>query len=398
MPENAKNKLSIAMICDPIRSTETGVAGVILSTLRFSKLLQERGHNVIFIGARTNKNKIHGVHHGIKTYLYRSIPLPKSGGWYLAFPTVKELKKIFREEKIDVVHIILPMSGAVVAIKAAKALGIKIVAHSHSQPENLFMEMPKIIQPTLNNLWNRYLAWTYEKAESLIYPSELARSLLYKLSRKGQPSTVISNGINLSHFQPMEIGDFYERYNIPKDKVKLLFVGRLFPEKSVDTLIKAIPHIVKKHPNMHVMLVGAGHLRPKLEKLVSSLRVEKYVTFLGFVSEEDKILAYNASDIFVLPSLAELEGMVVLEAMACGKPIIISDAEMSASRFFVDGNGFLFKTLDHLHLAEQALKLITDTELRKKMSLTSFGKVKDYDINKSILLLEEVYYKALGKR
>ncbi|MGH7249419.1 MAG: glycosyltransferase family 4 protein, partial [Minisyncoccia bacterium] len=198
MIDNERKKLNIAMVCDPIGESK---AGVVVSTLRFSKILKERGHHVIFVGAKSNEHKGHSEHYGIKAYRYRSVPLPKSGGWYLAFPTVKELKKIFKEEKIDVVHILLPMSGAVVAIKAAKALGIKIVAHSHSQPENLFMDMPKAVQPTLNNLWNKYLAWTYGKAESLIYPSELARSLLLKLSRKNQPSMVISNGIDLAEYQ-----------------------------------------------------------------------------------------------------------------------------------------------------------------------------------------------------
>jgi glycosyltransferase involved in cell wall biosynthesis len=378
-------KINIAMVCDPIDSTKTGVAGVILSTLRFAELLKARGHKVIFIGARAvHKNKTGGIEHGIKSYLYRSILIPKSGGWHLAFPTVKELKKVFQEEKIDVVHIILPMSGAVVAIKAARALGIKIVAHSHSQPENLFMEMPSFIRPTLNNLWNKYLAWTYSKAEWLIYPSELARSLLDKLSKKGQPSMVISNGINLNHFQIKKENNLCERFNIPSDKVRLLFVGRLFPEKSVDTLIRAMPIVIEKHPDTHVMIVGAGHLRPKLEKLARNLGVDKYITFLGFISEEDKILAYNASDIFILPSLAELEGMVVLEAMACGKPIIISDAKMSASRFFVDGNGFLFKTSNP-----------KDMDLRKKMGEVSFEKAKQYDIHKSVEMLEGVYYNAL---
>lgn len=382
------------MVCDPIGNNKSGV---VVSTLRFAKLLKERGHHVIFIGARSKEQKGHTHHDGVKAYHFRSLPVPKSNGWNLAFPTVKELKRVFREEKIDVVHILLPMSGAIVAIRAARALDIKIVAHSHSQPENLFMDMPKLIRPTLNNLWNKYLAWTYGKAESLIYPSELARSLLDKLSKENQPSAVISNGINLEHFLPMAIGDFHERFNIPKDKVKLLFVGRLFPEKSIDTLIRATPHIIKKHPNTHVMIVGVGHLRQKLEKLVHSLGVEKHITFLGLVSDEDKVLAYNASDIFILPSLAELEGMVVLEAMACGKPIIISDAKMSASRFFVDGNGFLFKTEDHEDLAEQALKLIVDAELREKMGRVSFENIKRYDIQKSVDRLEEVYYSALRK-
>ena len=147
-----KKKLNIAMICDPIGNNKSGV---VVSTIRFGKLLKERGHKVIFIGARLKEHRGHSYHHDIKAYRYRSLPVPKSGGWYLAFPTVGELKKIFTEEKIDIVHIILPMSGAIVAIKAARSLGIKIVAHSHSQPENLFMDMPKIIQPVLNNLCNR---------------------------------------------------------------------------------------------------------------------------------------------------------------------------------------------------------------------------------------------------
>lgn len=386
------------MICDPIGSNKSGV---VVSTLRFSKLLKDKGHNVVFIGAKNKEHDGHSEHDGVKAYRFRSIPIPKSGGWSLAFPRVAELKKVFTEEKIDVVHIILPMSAAIMSIRAARALGIKVVAHSHSQPENLFMDAPKFIQPTMNNLWNRWLSWVYGKAESVIFPSELARSLLEKLNKKGQPSNVISNGINLTHFTSKDAGeilDFHSRFNIPEDKIKLLFVGRLFPEKSVDTLIKAIPHIIKEHPETHVMIVGGGHLREKLEKLVHSLEVKNHVTFLGLVSEEDKILAYNASDIFILPSLAELEGMVVLEAMAIGKPIIISDAEMSASRFFVENNGFLFKTLDHTHLAEQALKIIQNEELRKEMSRKSFEKSKLYDIHKSVEMLEEVYRKALGEK
>ncbi len=392
MLNNLDAKLNIAMICDPIGNNKSGV---VVSTLRFGKLLKERGHNVIFIGAKNKEHRKDSYHNGIKTYRYRSIPIPKSNGWNLAFPTIKELKKVFQEEKIDVVHLILPMSGSIVAIKAAGALGMKIVAHSHSQPENLFMDMPKMIRPTLDWLWNRYLIWIYDKAEFLIYPTEMARSLLQKLSKKNQPSTIISNGIDLREFKRREIGNFHERFNIPKEKIKLLFVGRLFPEKSIDTLIKATPEIIKKYQNTHVMIVGAGHLRTKLEKLTRNLGVEKHITFLGLVSEEDKIHAYNASDIFVLPSLAELEGMVVLEAMACGKPIIVSDAEMSASRHFVDGNGFLFKAQDCQDLARQALKLIIDANLRKSMGEISSEKIKQYDIHKSVDLLEEVYYTAI---
>ncbi len=394
LQKSTTGKLNIAMICDPIGGDK---AGVLVSILRFSKLLKEQGHHVIFVGATSKEHANNDYYDGIRLYHYRSIPIPKSNGWHLAFPTVNELKKVFLEEKINIVHIILPMSGAVVAIKAARALHIKIVAHSHSQPENLFADTPHIIQPILFSLWNKYLMWVYSKAEIIIYPSEMAKNLLHKLNKRDQPSIVISNGINLKHFQKFPIGNFYERFEIPKDKIKLLFVGRLFPEKSVDTLIKAIPEILKVNPNVYLMIAGGGILRNKLEKLVDNLKMRKHITFLGLVSEEDKILAFNACDIFILPSLAELEGMVVLEAMACGKPIIISDTKMSASRYFVNGNGFLFKTLDPKDLAEQTLKLIQDKELRERMGEVSFKMVQKYDIHESVKKLEEVYHNALGK-
>lgn len=385
-------KLNIAMICDPIGSNKSGV---VVSTLRFGKLLKERGHNVIFIGARSKEHKGHSQHGEIKAYRFRSLPIPRSGGWYTAFPTVKELKKVFQEEKIDVVHILLPMSAAIVAIRAAKALNIKMVAHSHSQPENLFMDMPKIIQPTLGKIWNKYLAWVYGKAEIIIYPTEFGRKLLHHLTEKDKNSAVVSNGVNLSEFKIKDVGNFHSRFNIPKDTINILYVGRLFPEKSVDTLIKAIPHVVKKHPKVHIMLLAVGHVRPKLEKLIHNLNINKHITFLGSFSDEDKILTYNAGDIFVSPSFAELEGMTVLEAMACGKPIIISDAEMNAAKFFIDDNGFLFKTKDHLDLADKILKLIKDKDLRKRFGENSLKKVKNYDINKSVDRLEEVYYSVL---
>lgn len=392
---NTNKKLRIAMICDPIGDYK---AGVIVSTNRFARLLRDRGHHVIFIGARSKENPVHDEHHGMKAYRFRSIPLPKSGGWCLAFPTIKEVKKVLQDEQIDVVHIILPMSGGLVAVKAARSLDIKIVAHSHSQPENLFMDAPRFMRSALDYSWNRWLAWLYSKAESIIYPSKLAHSLLDNLTEEGKPSTVISNGINIKDFCPTDVGDFHERFKIPRDTVNMVFVGRLFPEKSVDTLIKAVPPIVAVHPKTHIMIVGAGHLRPKLEALVEKLGVSAHVTFLGLVSDEDKLFAYNASDIFVLPSFAELEGMVVLEAMACGKPIIISDAEMSASRHFVDGNGFLFETANAEDLARQALRLIVDVDLRKEMGSASLKKSKDYDIHRSVELLEGVYHSAIKNK
>lgn len=169
----------------------------------------------------------------------------------------------------------------------------------------------------------------------------------------------------------------------------------MHPEKSVDTLIKAVPLIIKKEPNIQVLIVGFGHLEDKLKKLAVDLGVSEQVIFCGKVSDEDLILAYNAGDIFVLPSLAELEGMVVLEAMACGKPLLIADSSGSASPYLVSDNGFLFKPEDARDLAEKAVKMLADDKLRAVMAKNSFNKSREYDIEKSVFKLEKLYYSLL---
>ncbi|MFA5841877.1 MAG: glycosyltransferase [Candidatus Paceibacterota bacterium] len=386
---NTGKNLRIAMICDPIGNYK---AGAIVSALRFGEMLQKRNHHVVFIAARSKENPTDDYNNGMKTYRFRSIPLPKSGGWHLAFPTVKEVRRILEEERIDIVHIILPMSGALVAVRAARSLGVKIVAHSHSQPENLFMGVPRILgRAILDSIWNKYLAWIYSKAGSIIYPSQMAHELLDHLTAEGKPSYVISNGVDTDVYKPAETGNFYERFGIPKDTINLVYVGRLFPEKSIDTLIKAIPHIIAVHPKTHIIIVGGGYLRGKLEDLAGNLNVRNHISFLGLVSDEDKILAYNAGDIFVSPSFAELEGMTVLEAMACGKPIIVPDTTMNAARFFVSDNGFLFETTNDLDLAEKTLRLVSNEDLRKKMGENSLTKSREYNILKSVERLEKLY-------
>jgi glycosyltransferase involved in cell wall biosynthesis len=392
MKRTEQKKLNIAIVCDPVSDYINGVS---VSTSRIALLLKERGHKIIFIASKSKCSPNNNEYRGMRVYRFFGVLLPKTEGrWYNAFPTTKQLIKVFQQEDIDIVHIMLPTFSAMVATKAAQLMGIKVIAHFHAQPENLFMNVPKVLGRSLiSRIFRAYVTFIYSHAELLIYPSEMAKQMVGNHNKK--PSIVISNGINTEEYRKVNVGDFLNRRNIPREATTLLYVGRFHPEKSIDTLIKSIPLIIKDHPNTYVMLVGGGHLERKLKKLTHNLGIDKQVKILGIISDEDKILAYNACDIFILPSLAELEGIVVLEAMACGKPILIANSKNSASRCFVDGNGFLFEPGNHWDLSQKVLQLITDTDLRYKMAEASLNNSKKFDIYNSLTKIENAYHSAL---
>lgn len=393
METNSK-KLNIAMVCDAVTDC---TAGSFISTLRFSELLCAQGHKIIFIAAKSPKSPQNDCYKNIKAYRFRSILMPKSEGqYYIAFPTVKEIKKILKEEKIDIVHFFIPLPSGLAAIKAARSLGIKIVAHSHTQPENVFLHLPKLpFIKTLNNLFYSYLYWAYNKADAVIYPTEFAKSFFTKI-KPNVKTFVISNGVDIGKYSKTDSTAFFKKFNLPTNTKNILFVGRLHPEKSVDTLVKSVPGILEKQPDIQVWIVGFGHMENELKELAKKLNIDTKISFLGKVSQEDLVMAYSGSDLFVLPSLAELEGMVVLEAMACGQPIVIAKAPNSASAYFVDGNGYLFEPENADDLAKQILKIVSDDNLRAQLAAKSLELSRKYDIRESARRLEEVYYSLLN--
>jgi 1,2-diacylglycerol 3-alpha-glucosyltransferase len=389
---SATRILNVAMVCDGIGDV---VGGSFISTLRFAELLKERGHRVVFISSGSRKHPRNHEFRGMKTYRLFGVLIPWSEGQlHLAIPWANRLRAILRDERIDLVHVMIPMPLGLVAVRVAKAMGLPVVMHSHTQPENIFMNAPHFPgRDALHRRFCAYLNWIYRQSDAMIYPSAFSRRQFPELSML--TNKVISNGVNRHRFCPTSPDAFMHKFNLPCAKQRLMYLGRLHREKNVETLIRAMSILLAHRPHTHLFIVGFGYEQPALERLARERGVAAHVTFCGFVPDEDLAAAYSACDLFVLPSLAELEGMAVLEAMSCGKPILIADSKDSAATDFVEGNGLLFRAGDAEHLAAQATRLLSDPERLRAMGQVSVTKSRSFDITESVAAIESLYYSLL---
>ena len=196
--------------------------------------------------------------------------------------------------------------------------------------------------------------------------------------------------------------DFEDIRNIPPlksiERPSILYVGGLSKIKGIDVLLNAASIIIKRIPNLRVYIAGSGPEEGNLEKTVRKLNIEKNVKFLGFVSEDKKFSYYKSVDVCVFPSRYEPFGIVLLEAMASGKPVVAS--KVGGIPFVVeDGKtGLLFERGNVEVLAEKIIMLLRDEELRKRMGEAGRERAKEFTWDKIAKQTVDLYKEILSKQ
>lgn len=170
------------------------------------------------------------------------------------------------------------------------------------------------------------------------------------------------NGVDPERYKPQQNDT---------ENVKIFTAGRFIDRKRISLLIKAIPLVLQHDQNIELSIAGTGPLAAKLKELTSQLSLENHVRFLGQLNQDKMLAEYQHSDIFVLPSASEGMPMVVLEAMACGLPIIISNFS-SADELVINGkNGYILKNDSEEELSQLLTDIIRNQELRYAMGQAS---------------------------
>lgn len=277
------------------------------------------------------------------------------------------------------------------------------VVHVHLFPAQYFVVLAKILSFskvklvfTEHNTSNRRLEnKAYSWIEILIYyyykkviciTSEVKSVLVNKLNLSDIKLKIIENGVNLNLIKVQKEAN-RNNFNFESDDKLLIMVAGFRLQKDQDTIIKSLKFLPE---NYKLLLVGDGERREILEKLVNDLELNERVSFLGVRSDVYALI--KMADIAILSSHWEGFGLVAVEAMACGIPLLASDVDGLAQ--VVKGGGILFEKGNSLELSEKIQLLINNQELYNSTAVKGIHKAKKYDIN---LMVDKILtlYKSL---
>ncbi len=244
-----------------------------------------------------------------------------------------------------------------------------------------------------------------DRADSIIAatPAELAQlEWLYKVDTR--KVTVIPPGVDTDHFYPIAKDEARQYLGLAPDAHMLLFVGRIEPLKGLDTLIKAVAclRVQDLAEPVHLAVIGGDPDAPpeemtvemaRIQKMCDDLTVGKMVAFLGKRSQDTLPYYYSAADVLVMPSHYESFGMVALEAMACGTPVLAS--QVGGLAFLIQNGvtGYHVPDGDDNELCQKLSALLGDKALQVTMGKNAAAYAKDYAWDKVATKVVEVYQK-----
>jgi 1,2-diacylglycerol 3-alpha-glucosyltransferase len=359
-----------------------------------ARALEERGHEVYIIAPRYPRYK------DITPNVYRLtsikfVDAPEMR-WALQLPE-KPLLKILRLN-FDIIHGHSGGGMTLLGLEIARAKNIPFVGTYHTMLNRYthYFFNGKIVTPKMLEVATKLIG---NLCDNLIAPTERVKEELVTYGVK-KPIHVLPSGIDLENYKNVEKGFIRNTLKIKKDTKILLYVGRLGKEKSVDFLIRSFQLVHEKSPDTVLVLVGEGSEKQSLKRLVNSLQLKENVIFFGSVKHHDIPKVYADADIFVFASRTETQGLVLLEALASGLPVVTVDDDAFDNVIKIAKNGYLVKS-DTKLFAEKTLDLLTNEALYKSFSESALKIVEKFSVENTAMYLEKLYEQVIiekGKR
>lgn len=389
------------------------IDGVAISIKNFSEHLSARGHEFRILCPRYGEGDFSRINDNIHIERFRCGYLPSYPDIKVVLPSPNKIRRVFKEFKPDVVHIHTPGLMGLYAVNASEKYGVPTIGTYHTlmaeqdmyvsfyrllKIDKLFMKISrfkkrlkikdlikvekfnklnirkKVILKICNNL--------YDRCDQIISPSHLLKNQLLEYGIK-KPITVVSNGMDLSRFK----GSVRELPENPK----LLHVGRISYEKNCDVIINSFKLINEQIPSSTLTIIGEGPALGSLKIQAEKLGLADKIHFLGFINHDILHEYYPKYDAFLTASTMETQGLVILEAIACGLPAIGVNSFAIPELVVDNKNGYIAEPFNVREIADKTILLLTEKEKFSEFSKASMEIASEHELGKCVDKMEEVY-------
>jgi glycosyltransferase involved in cell wall biosynthesis len=344
------------------------INGVSTSIRTFVKQMQNLGHEVHLIApdyAATTEDE-----GWIRRIPARSIyfdPEDKLMKWSAVMQKLPGL----RRENYDLIHVHTPFVAHYLGLRLARELNVPCVETYHT----FFEDYLHHYLPWVPKLIARGIARAISKrqcnaVDAIVAPSAPMLSVLRAYGVKAA-AEVIPTGLQEHSFKDADGEAFRTKYGIPLERPMLLFVGRVAFEKNISFLLEMTKVLIKKHPDALLVVAGQGPAEKSLHKLAADLGLDNNIKFIGYLDRNNELNAcYQAADIFVFSSKSETQGLVLLEAMAQGTPVV-AIAELGTASILIEGQGALIAPDNIERFADKVHYLLKYPEDRYELGKTA---------------------------
>jgi 1,2-diacylglycerol 3-alpha-glucosyltransferase len=364
------------------------VNGIVRSVSAFRGALTELGHNV-FIFAQGSSDY---VDDDPFIFRYPAIELPVANKLPVAIPLSRFIDRVLPLLRPDLIHSHHPFLLGQTAANKARELDIPLVFTFHTRYRD-YSHYVSLNQKLVKEAIDRWLGDYMAHCHHIIVPSESIRHLLAEEYGVMQQVSTLPTGIELAPYRQADGGRMRQQRNWADDIV-LISVGRLAKEKNWDTLLTAAAEVFGQEPKARLVIVGDGDDRPALEAQCQQLGIAERVEFTGVVPFEQIPHYLKAADLFVFASVTETQGLVTMEALAAGLPVVAVDAT-GTSDVVVHGQQALLTENDSQALAYAVLRVIGDPDLRRRFQEAAVSQAATFDISRQAKELVAIYEEAL---
>lgn len=273
----------------------------------------------------------------------------------------------WRSEHYDIIHIQTPFVAHYLGVKLSRLLGIPCVETYHTFfEEYLHHYVPLVPRKVMRFVAKRFSRHQGNSLDGMVVPSH---PMLHILKSYGitTPTEVIPTGIEPESFVPGDREAFRNNHHIPQDRPLLLFLGRVAHEKNIGFLIKAVDRVRHEISDVLFVIAGEGPARDSLALEVKKLGLGENVMFIGYLDRRTELNScYRAADIFVFSSRTETQGLVLLEAMAQGVPVVAT-AELGTRDVLQEGAGVWIAQEELTDFSGKVVKMLRDAQVRKDL-------------------------------